>query len=354
MAAELTRSGHSVSWIARAESDVADHIERGGAEVIHLTSGRGANLRDWLAIGRTLRDWVPDVVILNDTHAVPLVGSAALLCRSPKPLRLAYKHTVFPLRSKLKYRLLADKLVCVSHAARDTLIRGGLSEEHAVVIHGGCTPPTAQVCSRESVRRELGLHDENQTLVVCVGNLLRCKGHSDLLEATRQLMDSQTNVFVVIAGEGEERPRLEALIQQLDLSDNVRLLGYRADAHRLIESADLVVHPSHAEGLSLVLIQAQMLEKPIVGTVVGGTNEVLCADSEEECTCWIAEPANSVDLARQMQKALSVIKKPSQTFWRRLARTAQRTLADFDIGTNTGRLADLAAQLIKERHRKSA
>lgn len=349
MAKELARAAHSVSWIARGESEVAERLLASDQRVLHLLRGRGANLRDWRATLRVLRTTAPDIVILNDTHAVPLVGSASWFCRSPKPLRLAYKHTVFPLRSKLKYRLLADKLICVSAAARETLVRGGLPPEQSLVIYGGCQPPGTQSTDRALIRGELGL-PADRPLAVCVGNLLECKGHLDLIQAMAELVESEPKLLLVIAGEGVERVRLEQKIREHHLEPNVRLLGYREDAERLLAAADFVVHPSHAEGLSLVLIQAQMLGKPIVATAVGGTVEVLQAGEQGKCSSWIAAPKQPRSLAEQMRLALTAIRADADALAAGLERSAERARRMFDIRTNTQQLADQCSRLLTAGH----
>jgi L-malate glycosyltransferase len=348
IACELQLAGHSVCWIAREKSEIATRIVESQFQVLHLTSGRGANLVDWFATRRVLREWSPDVVLLNDTHAVPLAGSAAIFCRRPKPLRLAYKHTVFPLRSGLKYRMLADKLICVSSAAEETVLRGGLPQEHSLVIYGGCRPPQEQPSSRARVRQELGLKNGTQ-LLVAIGNLLDCKGHAELVQAAYDLRRTHPQFLVVIAGEGAERERLERQISNLGLQDWVRLLGYRNDAIDLMAAADLVVHPSHAEGLSLVLIQAQMLCKPIVATAVGGTVEVLQSNDSLLCTSWIANARDPQSLAEQIRQALAATATDSAGLVQKLALTAQRTQDLFDIRTNTQQLVDVSSRLIKTR-----
>ncbi len=340
---ELECAGHSVSWILRGASEVEIHLLGCRANILHTLNKRGSNLSDWLATLGALRRWAPDVVVLNDSHAVPLVGSAALFCRTPRPLRLAYKHTVFPLRSQLKYRLLCDRLVCVSHAARDTVVAGGLAKKHTVVIHGGCQPVTSDENARQTVREELGLGTE-QRLLVSVGNLLECKGHRDLVSAMSQIIRSHPDLTAVIAGEGEQRLPLEKQIQRLQLQTRVRLLGYRTDAQRLLDAADVVVHPSHAEGLSLVLIQAQMLCKPIVATAVGGTKEVLDIGSPT-CSSWIAEPHNPQSLASQIEAALLAVDNQVVPLCAKLQATAERARADFSIQSSAAQLADLAADL---------
>lgn len=343
MGRQWVQAGHSVSCIVRRGSEVERQVLASGAAILHATQDRGTNLTDWWAVRRALRNWSPDVIVLNDSHAVPLVGSAALFCRRPRPVRLAYKHTVFRLHSALKYRLLCDKLVCVSQAALQVVLAGGLPARHAEMIHGGCPSLHSDPAARHEVRAELKLAPE-QRLLVCVGSLLECKGHRELVEAMSLLCAGGSDIVAVIAGDGEERTRLEALIAARDLTQQVRLLGYRHDAQRLLDAADLVVHPSHSEGLSLVLIQAQMLGKPIVATAVGGTREVLAADTPE-CTSWLAQPSDPQSLAACINQALATIAEPSPEFHERILATTARMHQQFTVATTAKKWVELAARL---------
>lgn len=347
LADRLLSSGHAVGWIARDNSEVLSRLEDDDASILHRTRKRGQNLRDWFAIREVIQNWAPDVLIMNDTHAVPLAGSAAWFSRGVKPLRLAYKHTVFPLRSRLKYQLLSDRVICVSQAVRDTMIRGGMHEDSAVVIYGGAEKPTRVENAKSEVRQELGVPDDG-ALLLAVGNLLDCKGHLDLVSAMHQLERSGSNARLVIAGEGQERAAIESRIAELSLQSRVKLLGYRSDVNRIMEAADLVVHPSHAEGLSLVLIQAQMLGKPIVATAVGGAKEVLAANSSD-CTSWIAQPSAPEDLAAKIGAALAMLQDADRTreISHRLAANAVRAEELFSVDQSCRHLVDLSASLLR-------
>jgi L-malate glycosyltransferase len=338
---ELQALGHQVAWMAKTGSELAKRIVDSGDAILHLHSGKGLAPRDWLATLHALRDWAPDAVIANDTHAVHLAGSTTWFCRRPWPIRLAYKHTIFPLRSKIKYRFLTDKIVCVSKAAQQVVESGGVPKSNTAVIYGGCTSPRVDSNARAMIDREFGLKATDY-LLVCVGNLLACKGHTDLITAVSQLAETQIDYRLLIAGEGKERERLASHIHNLGLSDRVQLLGYRDDANCLLAAADLVVHPSLSEGLSLVLIQAQMLLKPIVATAVGGTIEVLAADSPEFCTAWLAEAGDSTSLAKQIGLARQQLTRYPEELYQKRIQTAQRTHATFDLRNNVLRLVELA------------
>ncbi len=176
--------------------------------------------------------------------------------------------------------------------------------------------------------------DAAAPLLVCVGNLLECKGHVPLLEAARLLKQTMPDAHLAIAGEGVLRGQLEETVRQHNLSDRVHLLGFRRDADRWLSAASVVVHPSLQEGLSLVLIQAQMLRKIIVSTGVGGSAEVLGLAEPQPCHAWLAKPDDAQSLAEQIRQAVDAWRRPPPDLDQHLNRAAKRARTKFDI-TNT-------------------
>lgn len=367
IADELRRAGHSVSWILRSNSRMAERIAASPQPILFQFSKRGQNWHDIVQAYRSIRDWSPDVVIMNDTHAVVLAGLATLhMHPRRRPLRLAYKHTVFPLRSRFKYRLLTDKIICVSQAAKQVLVEGGMPEQDAVVVYGGVVPVESVPFGSRSEqpfqqeRRRLGIDQVQRPLLLAVGSLLACKGHADLLHAIALLPEGERPA-VAIAGEGEERKNLTRLIGQLGLASHVQLLGYRSDVHELMAAADLIVHPSTAEGLSLVLIEAQMMHKPIVATAVGGAQEVLgqVASAGGSDVLWVAQAADPSDLSACIQNALQRLESGSPSeLCEQLERSAARALEMFSVHRCSTRLVEAAAEMLalpsRDLRRRSA
>ncbi len=142
---------------------------------------------------------------------------------------------------------MSDSIVCVSAAAQQIVLDAGISKQRTVVIYGGCEPATFDPSARAWASAELSI-DPAAPLLVCVGNLLECKGHVTLLEAARRLRELAPEAHLAIAGEGVLRAKLEELIREHDLASHVHLLGFRHDADRWLSAASVVVHPSLQEG----------------------------------------------------------------------------------------------------------
>lgn len=247
--------------------------------VVHTIRGRGLRPKDLLKIHGLLDRNIRTVLHCNDTHAFRCVSLAASGRSNTRIVTM--RHTMFPVRSPWRYRMLADRVICVSNPIADMCRAAGIPADMLNVVHAGIAPPVCDPADVAKLRREL-LPDQNHQLIVAVGNLLACKGHATLVEATARLKQQGVLVRTVISGEGDQREPLEALIKKLDVESEVQLLGFRSDANDLIAAADVFANPSHEEGLCLVVATAMMLGRPIVTTAVGGLVDVLGIDGQNK------------------------------------------------------------------------
>jgi glycosyltransferase involved in cell wall biosynthesis len=110
-----------------------------------------------------------------------------------------------------------------------------------------------------------------------IASLTSKKGHEFLLRAVATLRDRGVASTLVLAGDGPERPRLEALTQQLGLAGRVHFLGAVPQAADVLAAIDVFVLPSLVEGLPLALLEAMRAGKAVIATAVGGVPEAVTA-----------------------------------------------------------------------------
>jgi glycosyltransferase involved in cell wall biosynthesis len=113
--------------------------------------------------------------------------------------------------------------------------------------------------------------------ILSVGRLHPVKNYGFLVLACRALKARGVRFRCAIAGEGEERGRLERLISQLELEQEVRLLG-RVPRERLPElyaAADAVVLTSNSEGVPVTLMEAMAMERVVLAPKITGIPEIV-------------------------------------------------------------------------------
>lgn len=119
-------------------------------------------------------------------------------------------------------------------------------------------------------RKSLGLNDSD-FVVLSVGELCDRKNHEVIIRAISKLKN--TNIKYLIAGIGSNKSHLEEVIRELNLENNVFLLGYRTDIDKLCKISDLYAFPSKREGLGLAAIEGMASGLPIITSNINGIND---------------------------------------------------------------------------------
>jgi glycosyltransferase involved in cell wall biosynthesis len=136
-----------------------------------------------------------------------------------------------------------------------------------------------------------------------VGRLRIRKGLEVLLAAVARLRRTCPAARLLIAGDGEHRPAVEATVGELGLGDAVTLLGRcdRARVRGLLQEAAALVVPSTYEGMPLVILEAMEAGVPVVASRVSGIPEVV----EEGVTGWLVPPEDPERLAAALAQVLA-------------------------------------------------
>lgn len=138
--------------------------------------------------------------------------------------------------------------------------------------------------------------------LVCVARLEERKGHRVLLQAVGQVCAAGLPVTLTLVGDGRLRHSLEQHARALGLSDRVRFAGW-ADGpgvSRALAEARLVVLPSFAEGLPIVLMEAFASGRTVVTTSVAGIPELV----QHGESGWLVRPGDVGALAEALLEAL--------------------------------------------------
>lgn len=155
-----------------------------------------------------------------------------------------------------------------------------LTAEHTVqrsklqVITNGVDLSVFDRPANPTLRSELGL-DAETVLFLGMGRLVPQKDWATLVRAVARYEGPPAHW--AIAGEGQDRAALHALIAELGVAGRVTLLGLRTDAPDLLNACDALVLSSTYEGLPNVVLEAMAAGRPVVATRVGGCAELLGA-----------------------------------------------------------------------------
>lgn len=219
----------------------------------------------------------------------------------PIPLRVVARRVDFPLRSAVRYRHLADTIICVSSAVRQICLDAGVAPDRLHVVHDGIDPLRVQPANRQRGRASLQVSDSTRVLLT-VAKLTDHKGHRFFLQALPAVLRNHPDTIWVVAGEGSLRDSLEQAAQRMKLQDHVRFLGYRHDIPDLMAAADRLIVPSYLEGLCSSIVDAMLARCPVIATTAGGIPDLLASRSNTDpAVAWLVPPCDSDALQKAVQ-----------------------------------------------------
>ena len=221
----------------------------------------------------------PDVILCGHLYMLPLALLVGWLVHVPVWLQIHGIDAWEP-RSRWIARNI-QRVALVSSVSRYTRSRflawAGVPPERVRVL-----PNTVgeiyRPLDREAVRRRLEL--EGCTVLLTVGRLASSeayKGHDRVLRGLGELRSRHPDLVYLIAGSGDDQPRLERLAGELDVTDCTRFLGQVSGEHlmALYAAADLFVMPSTGEGFGIVYLEAMGCGTPALGLDEDGSRDPL-------------------------------------------------------------------------------
>jgi glycosyltransferase involved in cell wall biosynthesis len=174
---------------------------------------------------------------------------------------------------------VTDRIVAISPAIRRELLedyRIGRGDQYRVVPLGFDLSPLVAIDerARREARVAFGL-DNAARVVTTIGRLTAIKQHALFVETAALVAARAPDVVFLIAGDGELRQELEALVRERNLASQVRFLGWRRDLATVYGASDVFLLTSRNEGTPVALIESLAAGVPGVSTDVGGVRDVV-------------------------------------------------------------------------------
>jgi colanic acid/amylovoran biosynthesis glycosyltransferase len=175
--------------------------------------------------------------------------------------------------------------------------------------------------------------------ILTAGRLAAVKGVDVLIGAMERLVADRINVRLRIAGDGEQRWRLEAEVERRGLGERVLFEGWRTpdELRALYAEADIFALASFAEGIPVVLMEAVAMEIACVATRITGIPELI----RDEVDGLLVTPGNEEELARAMARLMD-----DSELRLSVGKSArQRVLEHFDLDRNVEALGELLSEV---------
>lgn len=187
-------------------------------------------------------------------------------------------HTHFAKSSEIFYRL--NKFFKLTHVATKHNPRKGkifnklqnvtavsndvaksIKNKNVKVIFNGINPINIKNTKKNNV-----------FTIRAIGRLDKIKGFDKLINEFSKV---EKDCILEIIGDGNERKNLQKLIDDNNLNEKVKLVGFRTDIPNIISSSDIVIMTSLSEGFSIVMIETLFYGKLFISTPVSGCKDIL-------------------------------------------------------------------------------
>lgn len=178
--------------------------------------------------------------------------------------------------AKLVY-LGFDKIFCVSECTQKRFLSDFPSLSEKCEVYYNHFPV-------EEIREKSDAYNvdfsNEYTNVVTVGRVSPEKGQDLIPSVTKLLLERGHKIRWYVVGDGDDRERIEGIIDESGVQDAVIMLGNKTNPYPYIKACDIYVQPSYTEGFPLAVFEAAILNSAIVATNVGGTAERLSGGDE--------------------------------------------------------------------------
>jgi len=336
MARAMRDSGYEVSVAAGAAGLLAEKLKITGIP-FYAISGMGrdmhlfsSDISAFFSLAHIIKKERPDILHLNSSKAG---GMGAFLGRVFSVPHIIYTAHGWPTRENrfILSRLLiaffswltavfAHTVIAVSRADMEEASTWPLMRKRLVMIHNGVEAPT--LLPRDEARQVLGIQHEDAWQLGTIAELNPNKNLSAAISAVADYNEeNEKKIEYTIISDGEERAKLEHLIEKRGAKEYVHLVGIRENAPSLLSAFDAFLLPSIKEGLPLSILEAGFAGLPVITTATGGIPEII---NNHETGLLLSTP----DTTSIKQALTKLFENYSTEFGQRLK---ERVATDFSL-----------------------
>ncbi len=286
LAGEITKQGYKVDLVVgdadseyrsevSSDVNVVDFSSRSRLRVLfHLMAY--LRQRNPTAVMAVLDP--PNIMLVVATRLVRFKGKTIISQRAVLDASLSELKPIQRMIMKILQRFcfpLADMVISNSRAAANEVVnRLHVPDDQVMTIQNSVDVEKISEQARKSIDNHVFVKAQ-MPLIVSVGSLSKRKDFETLIRAFA-IVKSKRQANLVIIGEGIERQKLESIISELNLEDNVSLIGFDANPYKWMKKASVFVSSSKGEGFPNVIAEALSLGSSIVATdCPGDTAELL-------------------------------------------------------------------------------
>jgi glycosyltransferase involved in cell wall biosynthesis len=228
-----------------------------------------------MKLARIFRDEKVGVLLTNLSNDMKVASIAGKLAGVPN---IIYRRgTAIPVRNSILnryfFRRVITRIIANSQETKRSILENNsllVPEDKIKMIYNGVI-----LSSYHRDVKPLYKAEEGEIVLGSAGRLSEEKGHLYLLDMMNHLKKDKLRYKLLIAGEGKMLHTLEKKVQKLDISDQVKFLGFVEDMPSFFRSIDIFVLSSQFEGFGYVITEAMASRKPVVAFDIKSSAEIV-------------------------------------------------------------------------------
>jgi len=170
---------------------------------------------------------------------------------------------------------------------------------------------------------------KKKRIILSIGELNKNKNHESVIKAISKI--DNDDFCYIVCGKGKLKNYLLNLIEELNLKDKVKLLGYRNDINEILQISDIYIHPSFREGLPVSVMEAMASGLPVIASKIRG-NEDLIEDSE-----YLINPSNIEEIGFMIDDLL----KKNEAILKKIGEYNKKRIKRYDLRNILKEMAEI-------------
>lgn len=258
--------------------------------------------KDLITIIRTLRQLnniinKEKITTVHVHHRMAAFYISLLKIRDHHLSFFATAHNTF--MDKIRFTRFAYRnavVIACGEEVKDNLVKHyHLPDDKVVVIHNAVKPYEEPIKVDSRLEK---LKKDGYILVGNIGRLSEQKGMGYFIDSYDIARKKVKKLKYIIVGQGENEQSLKNMVKEQNNQENILFWGYRSDIQNIMAQMDYIVLSSLWEGLPLTPIEAFSVHKPVIGTAVDGTKEII----QNEENGFLINPRAPQEIAEKVVK----------------------------------------------------
>lgn len=256
---------------------LSDEVKKGKYDIVHAHGARA----NFIAMFLKNKISVPMVTTIHSDYKLDFKDNF-------------YKNLIYTSLNKMALKKF-DHYICVSDNFKDMLVNRGFDEKKIHVLYNGIdTSESIDIIPKETFLEKHKILYNGEFIVGIAARLDRVKDHETFIRAAKKVLDENTDVIFLIAGDGDERVHLEDTVRDLKIEDKVYFLNFVKDKYSFFNAIDVNVLTSLSESFPYVILEAALIGVSTISTRVGGIPEIVKDDE----TGYLFDVGDSTSLSK--------------------------------------------------------